>query len=222
MMTFIKSKRIGSALIVVLIGGGWGIFMNQSHPLSAPTQTRMHQTFSKQLQNFTQIQLNTAKSQQPLYILKEILTSRNDNDPRLDSDFNHLSREDKKKFEMEYNQLRPELRNEKGTILYLLGKNLSETEDFDFLAQVLNEPPCRSLNDCTQAVASTSGHSQEASGMTVTLAYPQMVTLTVLSQYLKEHPGSPYQDQIKILLDVSKTSAHQPVREFAAALTSKR
>ncbi len=123
---------------------------------------------------------------------------------------------------MEYTHLKPELRNEKGTILYLLGKNLNTPEDFDFLTQVLAEPQCQSLNDCTKTDGPTSTHTDQASSIAVTLAYPQMVTLTILAQYRKEHPDSPYQERVKTLLDLSKNSPAQPVRELATVLASKR
>src|SRR5580700_7097984 len=56
-----------------------------------------------------------------LATLEMILGSKNDNDPRLDSGFNDLTAGEKKLFRRKYGALRPELRNERGTIVYLLG-----------------------------------------------------------------------------------------------------
>src|SRR5207302_220894 len=85
-----------------------------------------------------------------LVILDEILRSRNDNDPRLDADFNDLSAETKRRFREKYGALAPEKRNERGTVVYLLGRNINDDRDWDFLREVAGEPPCLSLSDCSK------------------------------------------------------------------------
>ena len=69
-----------------------------------------------------------AKAQ--LATLEEILGSRNDNDPRLDRGFVGLSPEARELFREKYRSLAPERRNERGTIVYLLGKNLQTADDW--------------------------------------------------------------------------------------------
>ena len=105
-----------------------------------------------------------------LRTLDDILRSRNDNDPRLDSDFNALSPEAKRLLRERYAGLPRERRNELGTIVYLLGKNLSSAADWEFLRAVAAEPPCLSLADCSKRAPMGPGDA-------VTLAYPALVAL---------------------------------------------
>jgi hypothetical protein len=107
--------------------------------------------------------------------LMDILHSRNDNDPRLDRDFNELSSDTKRLFRKKYLEIPAEKRNERGTIVYLLGKNLLDAEDWEFFRQVALEPPCLSLSDCTKKPL--PGSDEEATGDEVTLAYPPLVAL---------------------------------------------
>jgi hypothetical protein len=114
-------------------------------------------------------------------LLDEILASHDDNDPRLDSAFNALSAADKAAFREKYRALPREQRNQRGTVVYLLGKNLSTPEDWAFMAAVAGEPPCLSLADC----AKPSATAPEL-GDAVTLAYPSLVALKQAERALKE------------------------------------
>ena len=110
--------------------------------------------------------------------LEEILASKNDNDPRLDTAFNVLTGEEKTLFRERYRSLAPEKRNERGTIVYLLGKN----GDWEFLREAAAEPPCLSLSDCAQAAP--EGVADE-----VTLAYPSLVALKQAQRALEAGAG---------------------------------
>ena len=116
--------------------------------------------------------------------LEEILSSKNDNDPRLDHDFNGLSPETKRLFRKKYGQIPVEKRNERGTIVYLLGRNLVAGEDWKFFRQVALEAPCLSLADCSKKPA--PGSDEEATGDEVTLAYPSLVALRQARRVLEE------------------------------------
>ena len=116
-----------------------------------------------------------AKAPTKLEELETILLSRNDNDPRLDLDFNGLSTEDKRLFRKKYRAIAAEKRNERGTIVYLLGRNLRAAEDWKFFRQVALEPPCLSLSDCSKKPV--PGSDEEATGDEVTLAYPSLVAV---------------------------------------------
>ena len=105
-----------------------------------------------------------------LKTLDEILSSKDDNDPRLDRDFQDLSPETKRLFRLKYRALPRQRRNDRGTIVYLLGLNLRSAEDWEFLREVVNEPPCLSLADCAKPGAVSMGDE-------VTLAYPALVAL---------------------------------------------
>ncbi len=107
-----------------------------------------------------------------LATLQDILSSRNDNDPRLDRDFVGLSEQAKRLLGEKYRELPRERLNERGTIVYLLGKNIQSADDWSFFRAVVAEPPCMSLANC--AAASAVGGE---AGDDVTLAYPSLVAL---------------------------------------------
>ena len=111
-----------------------------------------------------------AKAQ--LATLEDILRSRNDNDPRLDTAFNGLSPEAKRLLREKYARTPPERRNDRGTVVYLLGKNIDGPGDWAFLRSVVEEPPCLSLADCSRVLPEAPEPGDE-----VTLAYPSLVAL---------------------------------------------
>ncbi len=123
-------------------------------------------------------------AQRKLRTLEAILASKNDNDSRLDTDFNHLSREAKALFRKQYLAIPPEMRNDRGTIVYILGKpgNLTAPEDWAFLKGVAEEPPCLSLEDCSSPM--NASVDREEPGLEVTLAYPQLVALKQMERVL--------------------------------------
>lgn len=119
-------------------------------------------------------------------ILNEILKAKNDNDPRLDSEFRELSKAAKNLMKARYAELPDEERNDRGTIVYLLGRNLKSPEDFEFLCNVLKEPPCLSLQNCGQPPPNQSGRHKEYdhdSAEAVTKAYPQHVALKSIERW---------------------------------------
>ena len=138
----------------------------------------------KQIQ---QTDVSTALSK--LKTLEDILQSKNDNDPRLDTDFNGLSPEAKKLLREKYRDIPAESRNDLGTIVYLLGKNLRSAEDWAFIRSVAAGPACLSLIDCSKEIPS-SGHEP---GIQITLAYPALVALNqaenALSQARENKPN---------------------------------
>ena len=134
----------------------------------------------------------TPEDQHKYETLNEILLAKNDNDPRLDTELRKLSPGAKDLFRTRYDSLNPELRNERGTVVYLLGRNLSSKEDVEFLRKVLEETPCRSLADCQRnpdRVAGADEHLEAANE--TTLAYPQIVALKSLEGYLSRPDADP-------------------------------
>ena len=138
--------------------------------------------------------------------LDEILASRNDNDPRLDRDFLGLPDETKREFRAKYRAFARERLNERGTIVYLLGKNLTAPEDWDFFIEVAAEPPCLSLADCSKR----SGEAG-ALGDEVTLAYPSLVALR---QAARAGSGN----EARKVLGAGKASKSRAVARLAASL----
>ena len=145
----------------------------------------------------------------PLRTLEAILQSRNDNDPRLDTDFNTLSVEARRLFRERYRQIAPERRNERGTIVYLLGKNLRDDEDWAFLREVVSEPPCLSLADCAKPSTGPAEMGDE-----VTLAYPALVALKQAQRALEQGASV----QARGVIADAKVSRARAVVKLAAAL----
>jgi len=157
-----------------------------------------------------------AEAAAKLRVLEDILASRNDNDPRLDRDFETLSPEAKRLFRRKYLALPPERRNERGTIAYLLGRNLASDEDWAFLREVASEPPCLSLEDCSRE-APSGGHA--AMGHEVTLAYPPLVALTQARRALEVDPGGRWSAQAMEVLRAGRSSKTPAVAKLAGRLS---
>jgi hypothetical protein len=106
--------------------------------------------------------------------LEEILKSKNDNDPRMDKDLKVMSPEFHQALFEKYEAIQPEKRNERGTIAFLIARDLKSPEDAEFLKKIYEESPCTSLADC-KSVGSEDPHY---AGMNqTTLNYPQLISL---------------------------------------------
>ena len=149
--------------------------------------------------------------------LEAILKSRNDNDPRLDADFNSLSGQEKEQFEILYRRQPPEKRNERGTIVYLLGKNLRDADDWAFLRGVVQEPPCLSLADCSK-----KGTGGEGLGDDVTLAYPALVALKSAQRVLESGKDAEAVKQARSVVEAAKTSQMPAVKRLVASIQRRR
>ncbi|MDD4005202.1 MAG: hypothetical protein PHW69_08380 [Elusimicrobiaceae bacterium] len=150
-----------------------------------------------------------------LAVLDEILQSRNDNDPRLDTGFNEMSSDLRAALRLKYRQLPLEQRNERGTIVYLLGRNAGPA-DWRFFREVVSERPCLSLADCSVPQAYDDEH--RAQGLAVTLEYPAMVALKQAENALsagRDESGA------RAVVLAAKTSGAAVVAERAAALEQK-
>jgi hypothetical protein len=134
----------------------------------------------------------TEQDRAQLQMLRSVLQSRNDNDPRLDSELRQLSPGARALFREEYRRVPAESRNERGTIVFLLGRNLETEEDFRFLQTVLSEPQCLSLTHCNSAPPRGDADDQEhhhSSLDATTLSYPQLVALKSLARLLPDSGG---------------------------------
>ena len=131
-------------------------------------------------------------------LLQAILAAHNDNDPRLDGELRVLDEPTKKLFRERYSSLPREEQNQRGTIVFLLGRNLNGEKDFQFLGDVLREPPCLSLENCDTPPARVN---REEAASDLALSYAQAVALTSLENLLND-----------------KNTKSQATRESAVAL----
>jgi len=116
---------------------------------------------------------------------QEIARSKNDNDPRLDTEFRSLSPDLKKALQDFYQQMAPEKRNEKGLVVFLIARDLKTADDALFLRSVYAEEPCLSMESCKILTASDP-HLSFADQ--VSLNYPQMAGLYQLEKKLAANP----------------------------------
>lgn len=155
---------------------------------------------------------------QQLALLEEILRSRNDNDPRLDTAFNDLSPEAKNLFRRKYRQLPAEGRNELGTVVYLLGRNLKTEEDWAFMRDVVTSPPCLSLADC-HAEAKAGADNHVAAGVELTLSYPAVMALKRAERILYDGRGD--SARALQLIAAAKSSRAKTVADLAAVMEQR-
>lgn len=214
---------VGGAL--ALIGVGVGFYLRSSSSEEAdlshslPTQSVLHRADTKNIEsdgiaseqkNFVPKNYSPA-IQGKIDVLRQILRSHNDNDPRLDTDFKDLSDEMKDALREMYGQLPPEDRNGRGTIAFLLARALAKPEELRFFGEVLSEAPCLSLADCTKEPhledALHGEHHDEELGGEVTLAYPQLVSMQWFEQILEDEKRAPiFKKAITELLEQARRS----------------
>ena len=126
---------------------------------------------------------NQNGSQEKIAVLKEIFKSKNDNDPRIDTLFRNLSVEDKDALVKMYQTMSPESLNDKGTIVFLIGREMTRPEDAEFLKSVLSEEPCLSLENCGVTNSQRDPHLDSVND--VTLNYPQVVALNRIKTFVE-------------------------------------
>jgi hypothetical protein len=148
-------------------------------------------------------------------IINEKNRVSNDNDPRLGTAFSDLSPEAKNLFRSEYRQLPAERRNELGTVVYLLGRNLKTEEDWAFMRDVVTAPPCLSLANCSREVKA-GPDSLTATGAEITLSYPAIMALKRAERMLQA--GREDGAQELQLIAVAKSSRSKIVSDMAAKM----
>ncbi len=157
------------------------------------------------------------KTEEKIAVLDQIIHSGNDNDPRLDQVFKNLNDGDKRAFEKQYAEHKREELNARGTIVYLLGKNIADLNDLSFLENVTREKPCSTITNCDDAYHSDA--SDHSGVNDITLAYPQIMALKSLEKFIQSEPndGDLKQTAYQILADAAK-SDHEKVKDFALGI----
>ncbi len=147
--------------------------------------------------------------QKKLILLNEILSSRNDNDPRLDQGLKENSFEFKLAVRNLYQNLPMEARNERGTIAYLISRDIQSEQDIQFLETIFKEEPCLSIEDCRVM----SNDDPHYSGINqVSANYPQQVVIYQLDhfeQQLQKNPQLQNNPQIRSALENLLRTARQ-------------
>ncbi len=154
-----------------------------------------------------------------LNILRDILQSKNDNDKRMDQDLRVLSPELKKALVKEYVDLPGERLNERGTLVFLLGRNLNEISDLDFFESVLSQGSCSSMESCKEnpfpLPENTEAGSHAQLADEVSLAYPQLQALIALEKSLKSGAAKNNSLFSRRALELLKTAAKSDVQVVA-------
>lgn len=165
----------------------------------------------------------TEQDRKQVLVLDAVIATKNDNDPRLDRELRELSPAARELFRERYRSYPNEQRNEKGTVVFLLGRELNSAEDFQFLGEVLNEPPCLSLESCTHEGARASGADEHRDlGVDTTLAYPQIVALKSLERHLfASSEKSQFTEEALAQLRAARGSKIQKVSELAEEILQR-
>ncbi len=162
-----------------------------------------------------------SRDKKRIQILDEILDLKNDNDLRLDTEFRQMSPELKRSLELKYSTVSREKLNERGTLVFLLGREIKTEADLKFIAGVAKEAPCLGMSDCRRADPLGEGtgvHQGQDSPEQVmserTLVYPQTVAMKSLERYLMDANSNPAlrQSAIKTLREM----AHQEDKRISS------
>ena len=159
-----------------------------------------------------------------LLVLAEIFKSKNDNDPRMDQVLKNLSEPVKLALQKQYAETKMEMRNERGTIAFLIGRELAEGRgsltDIEFLKNILLEKPCLSLLDCSKASTGGSSEEEHLEGIHETTAhYPQLMDLRYLKQALESGNLTPeMKASIIATLEAARHSPNERVVQEAEAI----
>lgn len=118
-------------------------------------------------------------------IFQKVVTSRNDNDPRVDQEMKNLSPQMHEGLRKKYHEIPAENRNSRGLVAFLIARDLQSTDDVRFLTSIYQETPCLSMSDCSRPEAADP-HTE--STIQTSLNYPQLAGLYQLEQKLERSP----------------------------------
>lgn len=161
-----------------------------------------------------------SSSHEKLAILDAVLASRDDNDSRLDTELKVLTVEEKRAFIDRYRTLPMEDRNGRGMIVFLIGRNLTSPEDFNFINGVFLEPFCRSLENCEKGPAVSDEDPHHSSGDEVTQSYPQWAALKALEKW-SEHVNPLLKQNALDALRSAQGFDHPKIQGYARKLFDK-
>lgn len=158
----------------------------QSNQPKEPVKVQEYEAKDTALYPETKAAADLSEPEQKLWLaFEEILKSKNDSDPRV-RELTKLGPAFRMALFEKYNALKPEDRNGRGFIVFLVSRDLQSAGDLEFLQKVYQESPCLSLQDCASSEQETDPHNAGV-GQT-TLIYPQLVALYQIEKQLNERP----------------------------------
>ena len=150
--------------------------------------------------------------------LENILEAKSENDPRLDTEFRHLTPEQHSWLISRYHQVTAEDRTQRGKIAFLITRDLRDQKDVAFLKEIMEEQPCRSLANCEMRLpATTTGPSVDP----VTLHYPQMTVLYQLEKNPDLWTRTDLREPLRDLLLTAVKFPAEPVQQRATSALDK-
>lgn len=163
------------------------------------------------------------EDQRKLKIVQEILISENDNDPRINTEFENLSLKLKMSLFDQYQALAGEKRKQKALIVLLLSRQIQTNEDVELLKKVFEDQQCLSLQDCK--VKTTETDFYNAAMEEIIINYPQMILLYEISKHLSSL-DSPLREsklryEVRPLLAVAVQNGTPAVRSKAQELIAR-
>jgi hypothetical protein len=144
--------------------------------------------------------------------LNQVLKDQADNDPRVDKELSHLNQKERLDFRAKYRSLKPEALKDRGLIVYLLGRNIVTQGDLDFMAEVLNERSCLSLENCER----TDQKTLSERGLATQLNFPKLVAITALKAKLRSHPSPKMRAAIEEVLQGARSSMNSLIVKAAS------
>ena len=216
------SKKIILGLLLLGFLTGFYLFRPQSNPNAMKPESHgilnmripsMAGSFEKAITVPVGTPEDAAEVSKKIDLLHEILLSKNDNDPRLDTQFKNLSPELKAALRAEYKKIADEKRNDRGTLVFLLGREVRGVEDQAFFKSVLEEKPCLSLADCAVFTAPGTQEEQHMDSVNqTTLAYPQIMALKMQEEVYSQAATPALKESA---LQLIRAAAQSPVARVA-------
>lgn len=113
-----------------------------------------------------------------LTVLRDIVATGKDHDPRLDTGFSEMSDALRAAIRAECRITEREKFRARGVLVHALGRSLRSETDVAFMGDVLREEPCLSVADCRQPPA--RGETTGLAGDETSVIHPQLMALRSL------------------------------------------
>lgn len=145
------------------------------------------------------------KTHEKLARLEQVLSSNHDHHPELDTEFRQLTPALKTAMVNRYHSLDPSALNQRGTLVFILGREIQDSGDLQFFRQVLTEnskqPGAKTFSD------DLSDH------------YPSVMAIRMQEERVKEEKASVLRGEVEAILSEAASSPNPVIaREAKQAL----